>query len=248
MPFLYKIYGWFLSVDVPWESIFALILPFDQQQLFVYLPVNLTQIWVLFIGMCIINATDLLFACLVHLLSMEFDNLAQSISDIDWDNDDDEGEEEAFKELKLLVTIHQELCEIASKLHKIFSFLMLVNIFTSIFAICIVTFLAISGINNYFLVKFSVPLVGMFMQIFLHCFFGDRLIESSSKVANGVYNSGWYKANPKYRKMALIIMVRAQRKQKIQAWKFADINLKTYCWIITTAHSYYSFLSGVYHV
>ncbi|KAG5669095.1 hypothetical protein PVAND_016992 [Polypedilum vanderplanki] len=55
---------------------------------------------------------------------------------------------------------------------------------------------------------------------------------SSNGVADGVYNSAWYKASPKFRKMALMIMTRAQREQKIRAWKFADINLNTFYWVV----------------
>ncbi|KAG5669096.1 hypothetical protein PVAND_016993 [Polypedilum vanderplanki] len=248
IPFLHKFWGWYFSNDVQWEPILSLIYPFDQQQPIIYCMIYLLNFWLLMVLAFISSATDLLFASMTNVLSMEFDNLAQIISGIDWDDDDnhEEAEEKAIEKLKILINVHNDLCDIAQNLNNIFSPLLLINMVASICSLCIFAFLAASKVSNFFLIKYSAAFVGVFLQIYIHCYFGEQLTNSSNGVADGVYNSAWYKASPKFRKMAMMIMKRAQREQKIRAWKFANVNLNFFYWIVTTAHSYYSFLSGVY--
>ncbi|KAG5669089.1 hypothetical protein PVAND_016986 [Polypedilum vanderplanki] len=189
-PFAHKLYGYFWSVDVEWEPLLAVFYPFDQQQWFIYWPFYLIQSWLVTFTVYISNAMDLLYSSMTNVLVMEFENLSQIISEIDWDDDDNgEAEEAAMKELKILINVHNELCDIATELRKIFSPLMFFNVFASIVTLCVLAFLVVSGINNYFLIKFSTPLIGVFIQIFVYCYFGDRLAESSNGVADGVYNS-----------------------------------------------------------
>jgi hypothetical protein len=106
-----------------------------------------------------------------------------------------------------------------------------------------------SGENMYFLVKYSFGLFVIMWQFFIHCHFGNAITEwvkwilkwlqlliffhqsASLRVAEGAYNSAWYKASPKYRKMVLQIMMRAQREQKFRALNFGDINMETYYWV-----------------
>ena len=70
---------------------------------------------------------------------MEFDILGQVISEIDMID----GEEEAIKELKKLVNVHQELIEVSEEISDIFSGLLLVNSFGSILILCSASFLAV---------------------------------------------------------------------------------------------------------
>ncbi|KAG5666653.1 hypothetical protein PVAND_014669 [Polypedilum vanderplanki] len=242
MPFLYKLYGWIYSINVPLKPVYSFILPFNNSNSLFYWTLSFIESWLGTVSVFIIASTDLLFASVANIAAMEFDNLSQKFEEITII----ESEAVAIKKLKELVEIHKQIIEIAREINEIFSILFFANIFMSIFAICSFIFLTISGISNYFLLKYSAALIGMFMQIFIGCYFGDRLTESTLKVADGAYNSEWYKASPKYRKMILVIMMRAQKKKNISAWKFADINLNTFYWIMTTSYSYYSFLSSVY--
>ncbi|KAG5669087.1 hypothetical protein PVAND_016985 [Polypedilum vanderplanki] len=247
IPVMYKLYGWISSYQVDWVPVHTILFPFDQKSPFVFWSLHFLYVWTASANLLTFNVTDLFFASMTNVLSMEFKILAQIIGDIDL-NDDEKTEESAIKELKTFVDVHEEFNQIALELDNIFAFLLFVNVFASISFLCVYVFLFFFGISYYLLTKYFVCFIGVFIQVYVYCYFGDRLAESSNGVANGVYNSAWYKASPKYRKMAMMIMKRAQREQKIRAWKFADINLNTFYWIITTAYSYYSFLVGVYEV
>ena len=50
----------------------------------------------------------------------------------------------------------------------------------------------------------------------------------------------------KFRKLALIVMIKAREGQKLSAWKFFGVSMETYYWILDTAYSYYSVLMGLY--
>ncbi|KAG5669259.1 hypothetical protein PVAND_017150 [Polypedilum vanderplanki] len=247
MPFLHQLYGWLSSKEIAWVHVFAINLPFDTMHPFFYWPKLSYEVW--FLAYCgfIFIGTDIIYATLVHLVTMELNNLAQIISEIDWDDEDEEGEKKAIDEMKKLSGIHQQLIEASDELDDICSILLFVNAFSCLSMLCTDAFLAASGEGQYFIVKFIIPAIAIPWHFFFQCHFGDALIDASLRVADGVYKSAWYKASPKYRKLALLIMMRAQKAQKITGWKFIDINMETFYWIIQTTYSYYSFLTGVYN-
>ncbi|KAG5674149.1 hypothetical protein PVAND_004133 [Polypedilum vanderplanki] len=215
-PFLYKFYGWLISMDVDLKPVYSYIVPFDQHNLFYYVPFNLIGMWIGAVAVFTILATDLFFASIINIVVMEFDNLSQKFSGIDWN--DNEGENIGIKKLKSLVVIHNELMDISTELNAIFTLILFSNVFASITGICIYTFLAVSsGVSKYFWFRYSSSIFTMFLQIFTICFYGQRLSESSLNMIEGIYNGVWYKASPKYRKFVLTIMIRSQREMKIRA-------------------------------
>ncbi|KAG5670122.1 hypothetical protein PVAND_000404 [Polypedilum vanderplanki] len=84
----------------------------------------------------ILTATDMLFCSLVCITSIEFDILAQKISKIDPEND-----ENAEKKLQGIIDDYNELTKIVNELEEIFSQLLFANVLTSINALCITVFL-----------------------------------------------------------------------------------------------------------
>lgn len=136
MPFFHQVYGKIKSINVEWELMLPIKLPFDQSIPMVYASIMLIQTHTCIFGILSIISTDLIFASLLQTLSMEFDILGQIISEINTEN-----EEEAIKELKILVDIHQELIEASEKLEEVFAPLQLINTFGSIIALCTACFL-----------------------------------------------------------------------------------------------------------
>ncbi|CAG9806538.1 unnamed protein product [Chironomus riparius] len=132
-PFEHQIYGFIRSEAVEWETVLTMILPFDQFQPAIYIFMRISETWILMFTCFIFICTDLIFASLTLILSMEFDILGQVISAIDMIHSD----EKALKELKKLIGIHQELIEVSEKISDIFSGLLLINSFASILVLCI---------------------------------------------------------------------------------------------------------------
>lgn len=71
MLILHQIYAAYKSIDVEWETVFALNLGFDLLQPVVYGIINTILIWIIFFGVCFVLCADILFANLVLILVME---------------------------------------------------------------------------------------------------------------------------------------------------------------------------------
>ncbi|KAL7025509.1 hypothetical protein ACKWTF_013502 [Chironomus riparius] len=242
MPCLHQLYGILYSVEVEWELMFNLDLSVDLLQPFVYELVSIIEVLLMIASSIYIICTDLLFVDLVHVLVMEFDILCIKIIEIGLIKD----EQEAIRELKNLINVHQKLIEISQKLNKVFSPLQLINAFGTIVALCFGCFLVVSGISPYFIVKFYVFPVLVPLQIFALCYFPQLLINSSTAICTSAYNIEWYSRSVKFQHYLLLIMLRAQKPQTIKAWKFFDMSLEIFQWIMTTSYSYYSVLKSTY--
>ncbi|KAG5673082.1 hypothetical protein PVAND_003157 [Polypedilum vanderplanki] len=186
-------------------------------------------------------AMDTLFCSIICVISLEFDVLAQKLSKIDPEND-----ENAEKKLQKIIDGYNKLTDIANELEKIISLLSFVHIFAGIFMLCTCVFLLFSPISFYLMLKFTIGLPALLFQIFTLCFYGEQLQNSSMRVADGAYNCNWYGKNLKFRKMILLTMLRTQKPQKLTGMKFMDVGMPVYYWSLQTAHSYYSVLSGFY--
>lgn len=139
IPFIHQIYGVITSTSVEWELILILYFPFDQFQPIIFQLLYSIQLWMIIFIIIHIFCTDMLFGNLLQVLSMEFEILGQILSEIN----PAENEEEAVKELKKLVDIHQQLIKVSEKLEEIFSPLQLFNAFGSIVALCTAIFLGL---------------------------------------------------------------------------------------------------------
>ena len=147
-PFEHQIYGAINSNTEEWKTILTFVLPFDQLQPVVYEVIWIFESWALFITFCIYMCTDLIFAILTQILSMEFDILGQVISEIDMID----GEDEAIKELKKLIDIHQELINASEDISHIFSELLLINSCGAIVIICLSSFLSVVSIISFIVI------------------------------------------------------------------------------------------------
>lgn len=66
-------------------------------------------------------------------------------------------------------------------------------------------------------------------QTWLLCFYGQKLIDSSSGVADAIYDSDWTEVDDCYfKKQIVLILIRSQRPKRLSAMGFADISLETF--------------------
>jgi len=139
MPFVLQIYSAYKSLDLEWETVLALNLGFNQLRPVVYELIYIFEVWFIIFSVFYVTGSDLLYANMVQILSMEFDILGQMITEIDVENREDE----VLKELKKLVDIHQELIELSENLKEIFSPSIFINLFVTISGLCCTSFLSV---------------------------------------------------------------------------------------------------------
>ncbi|CAG9568677.1 unnamed protein product [Danaus chrysippus] len=85
-------------------------------------------------------------------------------------------------------------------------------------------------------------LVNSLTEIFLMCFFGDQMIDSSYNITQSVYNSNWYEADEDVKKSVLLILFRSQQPCKITAANFADLHLRSFTTSMKNAAVTFMFL------
>ncbi|KAL7023632.1 hypothetical protein ACKWTF_012718 [Chironomus riparius] len=148
MPIIHQIYGAIKSIDLEWDLILSIYLPFDQFHPILHAFICFLDAWTICVGSFFIVSTDFIFVSLMQLLAMNFDIISQKFAQLNAS----ENEEEAVKELKKLVDAHQHLNEISEMLDDIFSPLLLINALGSITSLCIAGFLAVVSVD---LLRFS---------------------------------------------------------------------------------------------
>ncbi|KAG5670040.1 hypothetical protein PVAND_000326 [Polypedilum vanderplanki] len=215
--------------------------PLDPYQPMFYLLIFIVECSTLLVFALTLAAIDVLFCGLVCVLSLEFDVLAQKLAQIDPESD-----ENVEKKLSAIIDDYNELSLIGNELEEIFSLILLVNVFSSITMLCTVVFFIFTPIEFSLMMNFIPALPGVSNQLFCTCYYGQLLETSSLRVADEAYNCNWHGKNLKFRKMILLTMLRAQKPQKLTGWKFMDIGLPAFYWVLQTTYSYFSFLSGLY--
>lgn len=131
-PLTRQVFGWLTSQTFEWELPLALLWPFDTSNSIAFWLVYISNCFIFFYMGSTFVFTDLLYASLMSLTSMQFDILAEKIS-----------EAEDAAELKKLVKVHQQLLEITNPLEEIFAPLLLVNILSMIAGQCCMAFLGV---------------------------------------------------------------------------------------------------------
>nr|QRF70975.1 odorant receptor [Semiothisa cinerearia] len=145
-----------------------------------------------------------------------------------------------------LVKWHQDLIESVDILEIIYSKSTLFNFFSSSLIICLTGFNVTIVHDATNMMTFTSFLFVSLVQVFCLCFFADLLMTSSMNIGEGIYNSNLYMAEPKVAKKLLLILTRSQKPCKITASGYADVNLKSFMRVLSTAWSYFALLQTMY--
>lgn len=171
-------------------------------------------------------ATDCLLYALVAVISMGFEILS-----VDLMNFNETPLDERHERLKHLINRHNRLYYLSEKLQDIYS----VNL--------LLIFAVNSIIIGFSLLRdtiskddFSSKVFNAFFfamkaeETFLLCTFGQKLMDASESVIDGVYTCGWEdfeSFNNSFRKECSLMMQRAQKTMRLTAMGFADISYVT---------------------
>jgi hypothetical protein len=77
-----------------------------------------------------------------------------------------------------------------------------------------------------------IALMSIFLQIFLQCNFGQKLMDASSEMAEAAYTCDWERNDDKELKKCLqLIIVRSQKAATLKFGKFGDIFLEQFLFV-----------------
>lgn len=199
-------------------------LPFDSQRNEVYAVSLCWSVWACVNSVLILIAVDTLMFVLITLLSMEFDILT-----LDFKNMINTETPSIHKTAVELIQRHNNLIECSLKLERIFSPSFLYNFVQSSFVICLTAFQYTTSTEASQILFNGSYCIAILNQIWLLCYFGQKVIDSSENIASGAYNSEWEKIESlKLRKAIMIVIERAQTPSKLTAMNFTDISLKSF--------------------
>lgn len=169
-------------------------------------------------------ASDALLYALITVVAMEFD-----IFKIDLMNITFTPPEQRSDELKNLVNRHNKLFEIGGKLQGIYNVTFFVSLVISSLAMCYVAFMLMNAydVETYgFYVSYLCMVGG---QILLLCIYGQKILDSSAAVADGIFYCNWEEIDDIALKKQLLFMIhRAQTPKKLSAIGYIDVTHESF--------------------
>lgn len=198
---------------------FEIWIPFEYESVLIFIPLILWILFSSFLMMLIAFVVDFLLVAIVTLIAIGLDEVGESFRNLN-----NVPESERSEIIRNLIIKHNEIIEACGKLRKIFSPILFYNFVQSSFVICFSGFLFAQG--NFIFMPFFINITN---QIFLVCFFGQKLIDSSLQVTDGAFYSGWESfANFNDRSYIRFIILRSQKQIDLRGYYFVIINMTTF--------------------
>lgn len=236
--------------------------PFDPYQLHTFPYAYVWVMWAAYTALINMLATDSNLYSIITILSMEFDILNTDLKNILKTPKD-----KRVKKMQELIDHHNHLLDLSDRLQDIYSVTFLFSFFISSLILCFVVF-QISQSSNPATIAFFFSYFGMMGgPIMLLCLYGQKLINSSASITEGIYESDWETFDDNdFKKQIILVTLRAQRFKQLTAMKFSNVSLESltavnilkvarsykfnYCLHLTqvlfTTGSYFSLLRSVY--
>ncbi|XP_070507700.1 putative odorant receptor 92a [Chironomus tepperi] len=230
-----------------WERILMhqVYFPFDHEPLPGYISAYLISIFLSIISNNFITANEIFFDTLLVNLSMEFDNLGDEFENFDYKH----GTKDDFKKL---VDRHNILLDLSGEMDSLFNLPIMITFLGSTILLCFsllqffVHEFVLANLVN--LIKFGAYLNALIIQIFLLCYFCQKLRTSSENVGRKIIRSNWHESSDKTMvKNLQLVLLKSQNPVELTALSFFGIDLKVFTNTMSTAYSYFSLLSTSYN-
>lgn len=105
---------------------------------------------------------------------------------------------------------HNDLIDMFEACRSLFAMIIFGHFLSAAITICCGSLGLLIG-SGYGLLIFAFYCGCVLSQLFIYCYGGTKIAEESEKIVEAVYFSHWYRADPKIRKMLLLLMTRAHR-------------------------------------
>lgn len=131
--------------------------------------------------------TESMLYALITLISMEFDFLKTDLMNLHYFPI-----HERSRKVNNLIELHNKLLDISDNLQKIYQSSFLMSFVISSALMCFIAFQLSTAGNDISKYAMYVPyFMAMSCQILLLCVFGQKLINASESITEGIYNCHW---------------------------------------------------------
>lgn len=204
---------------LPFDSWF----PFDEYDPRCYNFILLSEIFCSIMTLAVMLGSDLCLISFIILISMKFDVLCQRLQQLE-----DSESIDVHKKFVEFVKLHETLIRLSKNLEKIFTYPIFINFFGSSIFICLNVHQASmeTSIANYF--RSANLIIASMLQIFLICYYGNKLTSAAENLTNAVFNSGWNKQMRDRKYFLLMMIQRSQKPTVLSALKFSAVSLRSF--------------------
>ncbi|SPP79305.1 odorant receptor 22c [Drosophila guanche] len=145
------------------------------------------------------------------------------------------------RRLGVIVERHNAIIDLCTDLTRQFTVIVLMHFLSAAFVLCSTILDIMLNTSSLSGLTYICYTVAALTQLFLYCYGGNHVSESSAAVADVLYDIEWYKCDARTRKMILMILRRSQRAKTI-AVPFFTPSLMAFGSILSTAGSYITLL------
>ncbi|EDW03137.1 odorant receptor 67a-like [Drosophila grimshawi] len=192
-------------------------------------------------------SSDILIYAVVIQDVMHYDFLSKELVKLDIHTDRvADGYAKDLKLLQNLISYHNKLLGLSDVINKVFGFPLLLNVLASSLIVCFVGFQMTLGLSTEQVCKLAVMLVAQILEIYLICYFSDMLIIASGSLAASVYQMNWIEADTRYKKMLILIALRAQRPVCLKATVFLDVSMQTMTMFLEMTYRFFCIIRTMY--
>ncbi|XP_034097414.1 odorant receptor 22c [Drosophila albomicans] len=248
-PLIMGLYRWWSQLPGRIDLPFNIILPAfaTESQLFPFTYLILTCS-----GFCTVftfSFVDGFFLCSCLYISGVFRVLQQDIRQVFADLHDGDSIE-AFTpsinarirlQLGQIVERHNAIIDLCTDLTAQFTVIVLMHFLSAAFVLCSTILDIMLNTSSLSGLTYICYTVAAMTQLFLYCYGGNHVSESSAAVADTLYEMEWYKCDATTRKIILMILRRSQRAKTI-AVPFFTPSLPAFSSILSTTGSYITLL------
>jgi hypothetical protein len=143
-------------------------------------------------------------------------------------------------ELIKCIDFHIRIYEINKKVSNMFSIVFLVRGIMTCILICTTTFSLFAISDAAIITQFAAYVIYVFIQLFIPCYFGNRIIEISLRISSSIGHSEWMFEDKDYRQHVRIMLEFAKKPMKISSFGLFDVDLENYGIVCRSAYSLFA--------
>nr|XP_036671880.1 putative odorant receptor 69a isoform X1 [Drosophila suzukii] len=192
----------------------------------------LTLAMMSFVGVGFSIATQNIVCIFTFQLKLHYDGMASQLLSLD------ARQPRAHEQLKYLIDYHSRILHIGDQFNQILNFIFGSSMVGSTIAVCM-TSVAVILLDLDSAFKYMSGLIAFVLYNFVICYMGTAVTSASDKVLPAAFYNNWYEGDLAYRKMLLILMMRATKPYVWRTYKLAPVSITTY--MATLKFSYQMF-------
>ncbi|KAJ8679626.1 hypothetical protein QAD02_015413 [Eretmocerus hayati] len=179
----------------------------------------------------------------IHLLKNLLEEYSESCMDYS------KYESVTSNNLRHVIQEHLNILLLVRKVDSIYSYVCLFQIAFSSIIICVTGFVVVTALESadfLLMVKFVLFILAMLWQAFTFCMIGQYLCNKGESIVNMLYDSYWYRSNPRQIKSMIVILATAQKPLILRGGNIFEISISTFAQIVKSSFSYLSVLRAAY--